>query len=133
MIMSNENSPEEIHLIHDIESNETVATDDKYYVATRCLDYETLDEVDDKLAKKTFVYPNKDVDVDNEKYDECRKWFISDTQVEVRSGWFHLESLIKATKEVLFKQKYWGRYLGSVEFVQPTETRNGYFKVRISS
>ena len=69
----------------------------------------------------------------DELYDECTKWFISDTQVEVRNGWFHLESLIKATKEVLFKQKYGGRFLESVEFVQPTETRNGYFKVGMGS
>ena len=61
------------------------------------------------------------------------KWFISDTQVEVRSGWFHTESLIKATKEILHKQKYWGRFLESVSFVKPNENRKGYFEISVGS
>ena len=36
-------------------------------------------------------------------------------------------------KEILFKQKYWGRFLESVQFVKPNENRKGFFRVGIGS
>jgi len=118
-----EESADDIYLMNEIDSNETDAPDGKYYVAIYCLDHPTHDEYHDKLEYKNSV-------TDYRQFD---KWFISDTQVEVRSGWFHTESLIKATKEILHKQKYWGRFLESVSFVKPNENRKGYFEISVGS
>jgi len=116
---------EDFFLHNMIDSNEIDAPDGKYYVAIYSLDYVTSDEYNEKLEIKSREY--------NQDFQNVYRWFISDTQVEVRNGWFHLQSLLEATKEILLKQKYWGRYLESVEFVKPTEHQKGYLTIFLGS
>jgi len=42
--------------------------------------------------------------------------FISDSDVIVKSNLVDIETLIQASKEVLLKSKYWGKFLETVEF-----------------
>lgn len=117
--------PEDFYLHNMIDSNEIDAPDGEYYVAIYGLDYLTCDEYCEKLEIKSKKF--------NQDFQNLYRWFISDTQVEVRTGWFHLQSLLQATKEILLKQKYWGRYLESIEFIKPTEYQKGYLTIFVGS
>ena len=128
IVKTKETNPNDIHLMISLESNETNAPDGKYYIATNCIDYQTDDEFNDKLDN---LPANSSLE-DFEK-NICYRWFMSDTQVEVSNGLFNLGHLIQGTKELLFKQKYWGRFLESVQFVESTDKVKGHFKVGIGS
>ena len=122
--MRSNETPDEMYINCMLKSNETDAPDGKYYVAIYCLDFDVSDEYEDKLELKERYH---------REFENTYRWYISDTQVEVRKGWFHLESVIQATKEILHKQKYHGRWLETLEFIKPTEFQKGYFRVGIGS
>ena len=90
---------EEMYITNLIGSCEINAPDGKYYVVEYSVQENLYDRVYDRLKK------NKGDNIN--LYAESRTHFISDTTVEVRSGWFHIGNLIQATKEILLQNGYW--------------------------
>ena len=86
-------------MIYSLKNNKTDAPNGDYIISTKMIDY-------------------------NNKTSNVWKNYQSKTKVEVRGGLLEIDTLLKASSEIIDACGYWGQFLEIVEYNPKNKTLN---------